>query len=98
MITSIEQHVDWIFDCLDYLDANGIKLIEPDEEYEKDWVQHNQDMAKPHIRSSCSSWYKGSNVEGKPEVFLPYIGGFPAYVKKCEEISKSGYKGFLLTK
>ena len=98
MITSIEQHVDWIFDCFDYLDTNGIELIEPSEESERDWVQHNQDIAKPHIRSSCSSWYRGSNVEGKPEIFLPYVGGFPAYVKKCEEISKSGYKGFLLIK
>ena len=45
MITSIEQHVDWIFDCFDYLDTNGIELIEPSEESERDWVQHNQDIA-----------------------------------------------------
>ena len=97
MITSIEQHVDWIFDCLDYLKAHNIEIIEATEKSENDWVKHNQEIAKPHIRSSCSSWYMGSNIEGKPEIFMPYVGGFPAYVKKCEEISKSGYKGFLLS-
>ena len=98
MITSIEQHVDWIFDCLEYLKTNDFILIEASKKSEEKWVEHNQEVAEPHIRSSCSSWYMGSNIEGKPEIFLPYVGGFPEYVKKCQTISLSGYEGFLLYK
>jgi hypothetical protein len=46
------------------------------------------------MRSTCQSWYLGSNVEGKPRVFMPYIGGMPAYAKKCDEIAAAGYTGF----
>ena len=76
----------------------GDKAIEASKKSEEKWVEHNQEVAEPHIRSSCSSWYMGSNIEGKPEIFLPYVGGFPEYVKKCQTISLSGYEGFLLYK
>jgi cyclohexanone monooxygenase len=38
----------------------------------------------------------GANVEGKPRVFMPYIGGFPAYRDKCNEVAASGYADFAL--
>ena len=27
---------------------------------------------------------------------MPYIGGFPVYVQKCNEVMKAGYDGFVL--
>ena len=39
----------------------------------------------------------GANVPGKPRVFLPYIGGYPAYVQKCNAVAANGYEGFALT-
>jgi len=96
MIVSIEQHVDWIFDCIHYLKANKFNTIEPSLKEENSWVEHNQSVAKDHVRSSCNSWYLGANIEGKPKIFMPYVGGFPEYVKKCNTISKSNYKGFIL--
>jgi cyclohexanone monooxygenase len=27
---------------------------------------------------------------------MPYIGGFPVYVQKCNEVMNSGYDGFVL--
>jgi hypothetical protein len=38
----------------------------------------------------------GSNIPGKPRVFMPYLG-FPVYVQKCEEVAAKGYEGFALT-
>jgi hypothetical protein len=35
-------------------------------------------------------------VPGKPRVFLPYVGGFPAYVEACEAIVAAGYEGFAM--
>ena len=67
-------------------------------EAENAWVEHNNAVASPHIRSACSSWYIGANIPGKPRVFMPYVGGFPAYVKKCEEVVAAGYAGFELVR
>jgi cyclohexanone monooxygenase len=27
---------------------------------------------------------------------MPYIGGFPVYVQKCNEVMSSGFEGFVL--
>ena len=96
MLLSIEQHVDWIVDCLEYLRDRNIAEIEPTLEAENEWVTHNNEVANDHIRNSCSSWYVGGNIEGKPRVFMPYVGGFPNYVEKCRNIAATGYKGFIL--
>jgi cation diffusion facilitator CzcD-associated flavoprotein CzcO len=97
MLPSIEQHVEWIADCLAYLRKRGIARIEPTQEAEERWVAHVNEVAGTSLRSSCSSWYIGANVPGKPRVFMPYIGGFPAYVEKCNEIVAAGYEGFALS-
>jgi len=36
------------------------------------------------------------NIPGKPRVFMPYIGGFPHYVGKCDEVAGRDYAGFVL--
>jgi cyclohexanone monooxygenase len=94
MIPSIEQHVDWITDCLAHMRKQGVSRIEPDAEAQEQWVAHVNEIADLSMRATCSSWYLGSNIEGKPRVFMPYIGGFPAYVRKCDEIAAAGYTGF----
>ena len=53
-------------------------------------------MAKVSLRSTCSSWYVGANIPGRPRVFMPYIGGFPVYVQKCNEVMSDGFEGFVL--
>jgi cyclohexanone monooxygenase len=98
MLLSIEQHVDWISECLQYLRDRNIAEIEPTLEAENEWVTHNNEVASDHIRNSCSSWYVGGNIEGKPKVFMPYVGGFPHYVEKCRNIAAKGYEGFVLRK
>ena len=97
MLPSIEQHVDWIADCLVYLRGKGKHRIEAITAAENKWIEHVNDVAAGNLRSTCSSWYVGANVPGKPRVFMPYIGGFPAYVSRCEEIVRNGYEGFSVT-
>jgi len=79
MLPSIEQHVEWIADCIGYLRDHGFARIEAQAEAEESWVAHVREVAGGSLRSTCSSWYIGANVPGKPRVFMPYIGGFPAY-------------------
>ena len=97
MLPSIEQHVEWITDCLAHLGKHDIAQIEPRLEAENDWISHVNEVAGTNLRSTCSSWYVGANVPGKPRIFMPYIGGFPAYLQKCREVVAAGYEGFILT-
>jgi len=97
MLPSIEQHVDWIADCLAALRARGATVIEAEKQAEEEWVGHVGSVADNTLRSTCSSWYVGANIPGKPRVFMPYIGGLPAYIERCEAVVAKGYEGFRLT-
>ena len=95
MLPSIEQHVDWIADCIGYLQDRQVHRIEPSVEAENAWVDHVNAVASATLMHGCNSWYLGANVPGKPRVFMPYIG-FPEYVAKCGEVVAGGYEGFVL--
>jgi len=94
MILSIEQHVDWIGDCLRYLDDHGLRSIEASEAAEDAWVDHVHQVGEFTLYPLANSWYMGANVEGKARVFMPYIGGLPAYRERCDEVAAHGYEGF----
>ncbi len=94
MVTSIEQHVDWIADCAVWMRGHGRSRIEATREAELAWVAEVNEAASGSLRSTCDSWYVGSNVKGKARVFMPYIGGFPKYVEKCDAVAANGYEGF----
>jgi cyclohexanone monooxygenase len=97
MLPTIEQHVDWIADSLAHLRGNNLGRIEALQGAEDEWVAHVGDAAGHTLRYTCSSWYLGVNIPGKPRVFMPYIGGFPRYIQKCNEVTASGYAGFALS-
>lgn len=94
MVKSIEQHVDWIAECLIYLRAHGFAVIEADPAHERDWGEHVQTVAAGTLYPRANSWYLGANVPGKPRKFMPYLGGVGVYRAKCDEVAKAGYTGF----
>ena len=94
MIQSIEQHADWMADCIAHMSDIGAETIEPTLEAEDAWVDHVNEVSEISLRSTCSSWYVGANIPGTPRVFMPYIGGFPVYVQKCNDVMTKGYEGF----
>lgn len=93
MVTAIEQHVEWIADCLEFMSKKGHRLIEAAPDAEQAWVEHVNAVADETLYPQCNSWYLGANVPGKPRVFMPHVG-FPPYVAKCEEVVAKGYEGF----
>ena len=95
MIQSIEQHADWMVDCMAHMRDVGVETIEPQLGDEDAWIEHVNEVAAISLRSTCSSWYVGANIPGRPRVFMPYIGGFPIYVNKCNEVMDNGYEGFI---
>ena len=96
MLPSIEQHVDWIADCLAALRRRGVGRIEATEAAAAAWVARVNAIAAATLFPTCNSWYLGANIPGKPRVFMPHLG-MPAYVKTCEEVAAAGYAGFTLT-
>jgi cyclohexanone monooxygenase len=96
MIQAIEQHVDWMVDLMGHMRDTGARTVEPRVEDEDQWVDHVNEVSLVSLRSTCSSWYVGANVPGRPRVFMPYIGGFPVYVQKCNEVMDGGYDGFVI--
>jgi cation diffusion facilitator CzcD-associated flavoprotein CzcO/acetyl esterase/lipase len=97
MAVSIEQHVDWVLDCLGHLSARRFDVIEPTETAEAGWTQHVNDCADITLYPEANSWYIGANVPGKPRVFLPYCAGLEFYRASCDEVVARDYLGFTLS-
>lgn len=97
VVVSIEQHVEWITECLRHLTELGMAAIEPTESAETAWTGHVNEVVAATLYPKAASWFMGANVPGKPRVFLPYLGGLPAYREKCEAVRANGYDGFAIT-
>jgi cyclohexanone monooxygenase len=93
MAVAIEQHVDWISDCIGWLGERQAGSIEATEAAQDAWVAHVNAVAEATIFPQANSWYLGANVPGKPRVFMPYIGGFAVYRDRCDEVAANGYEG-----
>jgi cyclohexanone monooxygenase len=98
MLVAIEQHVNWIGECIEHMNKNNLQTIEPTTEAEQGWVAHVNDVAEGtmYTAPSCNSWYLGANIPGKPRIFMPYVGGYPQYRERCEQVVANGYEGFVL--
>ena len=97
MIVSIEQHVDWIADCLAYMRKHGLDTMEATREAEDRWVDHVNEVAHSTLYPQANSWYMGANIPGKPRIFMPYIGGVGPYRKICDEVAANSYDGFAMS-
>ena len=97
VIFSIEQHVEWIADCLQSMRSRGFNTIEPEAAAQDRWVAHVNEVADRTLFPLANSWYMGANIPGKPRVFMPYVGGVVPYRQKCDEVAAKGYEGFRLS-
>lgn len=98
MPVAIEQHVEWVTDCIDHMEKNGIDRVETTEEAMTGWVDHVNDAANATLLPQAGhSWYLGANVPGKPRVFMPYAGGMARYRGICDEVARDGYRGFVFS-
>jgi cyclohexanone monooxygenase len=97
MIVSIEQHVDWIADCIAYMRDRGLEAMEANKDAEDGWVAHVNEVAHTTLYPQANSWYMGANIPGKPQIFMPYIGGVGVYRQICNDVAAKGYEGFALT-
>jgi cyclohexanone monooxygenase len=94
MVTGLEQHAEWITECIGDVMARRCRTVEPSIEAEDEWVEYVNKMANRTLYPTCNSWYMGANIPGKPRIFMPFIGGFPAYERACKEVVADDYRGF----
>ena len=97
MIVTIEQHVNWIMDCLVFMRDESLATIEAKADAEDSWVTQGNELASMTLMPQCNSWYLGANVPGKPRIFMPYVGGIPLYFETCDRVAANRYEGFSLT-
>jgi len=96
MPVAIEQHVDWISDCIEHMRAGGLTRIEATADAEDAWVDHVNAAADQTLFVKANSWYVGANIPGKKRVFMPYVAGMVDYKMRCDEVASKGYDGFEL--
>jgi cation diffusion facilitator CzcD-associated flavoprotein CzcO len=97
MALTSEQGVNWVTDCILWLDAHGYSAIDPEEAPQQRWGIHVNDVAEQTLFPTARSWYTGANVPGKPRQFLIYIGGFATFGTIIDKVAKDDYRGFSLT-
>jgi len=98
MPVAIEQHVEWIGDCIEYLREHGLDMIEAKVEAEDAWSKHCKEVSEATLYSKAESWYTGANIADKPRGIQIYLGGYGPYRKICEEVKAKEYEGFTMTK
>ena len=96
VIVAIEQHVEWIADCITHMGREGKTTIEAAEAAEAGWTEVVNAAARRTVFLSCNSWYLGANIPGKPRMFMPLADGFPRYAAHCADVARKGYEGFVL--
>lgn len=98
-VAAMEQHIEWIADCIGYLRRNGHRVIDAQPGAQREWIEHATSLVAPTVlvHPSCNSWYNGANVLGKKRMYMGYTAGIPEYRRRCDEIAARGYLGFTLT-
>jgi cyclohexanone monooxygenase len=97
VFVSLEHDVEVITDCIQYLRDNEFATIEATETAQQEWSAFVNMVANLTVYPQCNSWYLGSNIPGKPRVFMTMLG-FPTYVERVNDVVAQGYQGFVLTR
>ncbi|MGQ0502218.1 MAG: flavin-containing monooxygenase [Panacagrimonas sp.] len=92
--TCLQQQVDWIKDCIDFVRNKGKQTVEPTVAAEEAWIAHHEAVAAMTLVAKTDSWYTGANVKGKRRRLLPYPGGVNNYKAACDAVKAKDYEGF----
>jgi cyclohexanone monooxygenase len=96
MVVSIEQHVEWIAECLAFARAEGHSTVEATDAAQDQWMDQVAMVANLTVWPTGDSWYTGANIPGKARSFPIFLGGVGTYRQICEDVAAKGYDGFVL--
>ena len=87
-----EIMVDYISSLLDYARANGRGYIAPDEEACEQWTEEVRQAAEIALVAE-NSWFRGANIPGKANEYLPYAGSLTKFRERMDVMEEQGYPG-----
>ena len=90
-----EHDVDWIGDCIAWLEERGKASIQPEPDAQYAWTTEVNAVGDATLLCKYPSWYTGANIPGKKRAVLAYMGGFNRYAARCREVAETGYAGFV---
>lgn len=97
MTVAIEQHVEWIDECLGYLQEHNLSVIEPTADAQREWTARVEKIIQGTVFPLAkNSYYSGANVPGKWHRIPLWAAGQKTYRDICTEVAAKGYKGFTL--
>ncbi len=97
MPVAIEQNAEWIAGLIGHMRTAELDYSEADEDAERGWVDHHNEIADATLLLGTNSWWVGANIPGKPRTLYPYVGGVGPFRDICADIARKGYAGFTLT-
>lgn len=87
-----ERSVDWIADCMRYMQDHGYGAVNPDFDTSVAWGQELDTLANMTLYPQTPSWYSGANIPGKPTQFLGHLDG-AGYHRRLAKIAANDFAG-----
>jgi cyclohexanone monooxygenase len=93
-VDALEQHVEWIGDCIAYLRSHDYRTIEALPEDQREWIEHTTSLVAPTVlvHPTCNSWYNGGNVPGRKRMYMVLHGGNPRTPRKERVLTELRYE------
>ena len=92
MIVSIEQHVDWITDCVGYMRERELATMEAEREAEDKWVAHVNEVAHGTLYPQANSWYMGANIPGNRGSSCPISAASASIARSATTLQRRAMK------
>ncbi|KAK7749182.1 hypothetical protein SLS62_008363 [Diatrype stigma] len=83
--STVEVQGRWIADCIDKVQARGLKYINPKPEAVQSWKNHVLELNNKSLFPTTRSTYMGGSIPGKVYEPVCYSGGIPMYVRKIRK-------------
>ena len=88
-----ERTMDWIADCIRYLQQHDLGAMEATDQAAQKWDEEINAAANQTLYPLTDSWYVGANIPGKPRQFLAHLRD-SEYFNRLGEVAERGYEGF----
>ena len=95
--TTVEVQGRWIADCIQKMEQEKLKYINPTEEATKEWKKKINDISNATLFPTTKSTYMGGSIPGKAFEQVNYAGGIPSYAIEIRD-ALDGWVGFQTVK
>lgn len=92
--STVQIQAIWLDKVFQAAKEQGIERMEATKEAEEKWSEETRRWWYAGLWPRAKSWYQGSNIPGKREEPLNYVGGIPRYIKALDDSLANGFQGW----